>query len=95
MANRANIAQVKKMDLDKLPIRTIDFSKPSDVEKHDRLVSLVDDMLDHYRRLADAHDAKTAHVIQKQIDHTDRQIDALVYALYTLTDAEIAIVEGR
>jgi hypothetical protein len=28
-----------------------------------------------------------------KIDHTDRQIDALVYDLYGLTDEEIKIVE--
>jgi hypothetical protein len=33
-------------------------------------------------------------VLQRQIDATDRQIDALVYELYGLSDAEIAIVEG-
>jgi len=33
-------------------------------------------------------------VIQRQIDATDRQIDQLVYQLYGLTDAEIALVEG-
>jgi hypothetical protein len=31
--------------------------------------------------------------IQREIDATDRQIDALVYQLYGLTDEEIAIVE--
>jgi type II restriction/modification system DNA methylase subunit YeeA len=30
---------------------------------------------------------------QRQIEATDRQIDALVYELYGLTDDEIAIVE--
>jgi len=29
-----------------------------------------------------------------QIDATDRQIDQLVYQLYGLTDAEIALVEA-
>jgi transcriptional regulator len=33
-------------------------------------------------------------VLQRQIETTDRQIDALVYRLYGLTDAEIAVVEG-
>ena len=33
--------------------------------------------------------------VQRQIDLTDKQIDALVYELYGLTDDEIAIVEGR
>ena len=32
---------------------------------------------------------------QRQIEATDRQIDALVYELYGLTEAEIKIVEGN
>jgi hypothetical protein len=32
---------------------------------------------------------------ERQIEATDRQIDALVYELYDLTAEEIAIVEGR
>jgi hypothetical protein len=32
---------------------------------------------------------------QRQIKATDRQIDALVYELYGLTGAEIAIVESN
>jgi TaqI-like C-terminal specificity domain len=41
--------------------------------------------------------AKAPHdktVLQAQIDATDRQIDRLVYDLYELTEAEIAIVEA-
>jgi hypothetical protein len=34
-------------------------------------------------------------MFQRQIDATDRQIDALVYELYGLTEDEIALVEGR
>ena len=33
--------------------------------------------------------------LQREIDATDREIDALVYALYGLTDEEIRIVEGK
>lgn len=39
---------------------------------------------------------KTDHeksFIQRQIETTDKQIDQLVYGLYSLTDAEIRIVE--
>jgi len=32
---------------------------------------------------------------QRQIEATDRQIDALVYELYGVTEEEIGIVEGR
>ena len=32
--------------------------------------------------------------LKTQIDQTDREIDRMVYALYGLTEEEIAIVEG-
>ena len=35
-----------------------------------------------------------AVALKTQIDHTDQEIDAMVYALYGLADAEIAIVES-
>ncbi len=80
--------------LKKLPIRTIDFSNPAEVEKHDRMVALVERMLDLHKRLQEANtpDAKTR--LQRQIAATDKEIDQLVYDLYELTDDEIRIVEG-
>ena len=33
-------------------------------------------------------------VLQRQVEATDREIDQLVYELYGLTEAEIAVVEG-
>jgi len=33
--------------------------------------------------------------LERQIAAKDRQIDALVYELYGLTEEEVAIVEGR
>ena len=35
-----------------------------------------------------------AHSLQQQIEQTDRQINAMVYALYGLSDEEIAVVES-
>ena len=75
-----------------LPIRTIDFDDPADVAHHDRMVALVERMLDLHRRLAAAKLAHEKHLLQQQIDVTDKAIDALVYALYALTPEEIAIV---
>ena len=42
--------------------------------------------------------ARTPHeqtALERQIAAKDRQIDALVYELYGLTEEEIGIVEGR
>jgi hypothetical protein len=77
-----------------LPIRTIDFADPADVARHDRMVALVERMLDLHRRLAAAKLAHEKRLLQQQIDVTDKAIDALVYALYALTPEEITIVEG-
>jgi hypothetical protein len=77
----------------RLPVRRIDFSDPADRARHERMVALVESMLKLHEQLAvaKAHD-KT--LIQRQCEATDRQIDALVYELYGLTAAEIALVEG-
>jgi len=83
-----------KQFLVQLPIRTIDFDDPADVARHDRMVALVERMLDLHRRLAAAKLAHEKHLLQQQIDVTDKAIDALVYELYALTPEEIAIVEG-
>ena len=58
------------------------------------MVSLVDRMLALHKQL---HEARTPHdeiALQRQIEATDRQIDALVYELYGLTEEEIKIVEN-
>jgi len=81
-------------DLKRLPIRPIDFTNPADVEKHDRMVSLVDKMLTLVpKRRAEAN-PQAATQLDAQISATDRQIDRLVYELYGLTEEEIALVEG-
>lgn len=58
------------------------------------MVALVEQMLDLHRRLAAENNPQMKTVLQRQIDATDRQIDALVYELYDLTAEEIAIVEA-
>ena len=77
-----------------LPIRTIDFDNPADVARHDQMVELVNTMLDLHKQLPDLSGIR-CDTVQAQIERTDAAIDALVYELYDLTAAEIAIVEGR
>lgn len=51
-------------------------------------------MLELHKRKASANTQNEQQLYQRQIDVTDRQIDALVYELYGLMEEEIAIVEG-
>ena len=57
------------------------------------MVHLVEAMLGLNQQLAAARTANDKTLIQRQIMATDGQIDRLVYDLYGLTDAEIAVVE--
>jgi len=95
LTNRRSIAQVKKVDLDALPIPVLDFSLPQDRARHERMVVLVDSMLALHEHKAAAKTQAEQELYQRQIEDTDRQIDALVYKLYGLTEDEIKIVEGR
>ena len=78
----------------KIPIHTIDSSNPEDVTKHDKIVSLVKQMLELHKKLGGAKLSNEKEMIQRRIDATDSEIDRLVYDLYGLTDEEIKIVEG-
>ena len=74
-------------------IRPIDPSDPADVARHDRMVSLVETMLDLNRRLAGARMGQDKIFISREIEATDARIDALVYELYGLSEEEIALIE--
>ena len=91
---RGGYLPANKQFIEQLPIRTIDFSDPADVARHDRMAALVEQMLDLHKKLAAAAIPEDRALYERQIEAADRQIDALVYELYGLTDEEIAIVEG-
>jgi hypothetical protein len=76
------------------PVRTINFSDPADKVLHDRMVTLVTQMLDLNKKLQDARLEQEKTLLARQIEATDASIDKLVYELYGLTEEEIRIVEA-
>ena len=85
-----------KQYVGKLPIRPIDFSDPTDKARHDKMVELVDRMLELNKQ---KHSGKLAPSqvdrVVREIAATDAEIDGLVYELYSITDEERRIVESR
>ena len=73
---------------------TINSADPADRERHDRMVSLVEEMLTLHRRLTTVRAAHEQENLKRQIAATDHLIDRLVYDLYNLTAEEILIVEN-
>jgi type I restriction-modification system DNA methylase subunit len=79
--------------MEKVPIRPIDESNPADKQVHDRMVKLVEQMLEAKRQWAGATTEANREYYNHRCADLDRQIDTLVYALYSLTPEEIEVVE--
>jgi len=90
---RGGYFEYKPTYISQLPIRTIDFDDPVDVARHDKMVALVESMLDLHKKLAVVDIPDDKKLYSRQIAATDQQIDALVYELYGLTEEEIRIIE--
>ena len=80
---------------DYIPLPNLDFSNPSDVSKHDKMVSLVDRMLEIQKKIHESQIPDEKERYKRIADAIDEQIDELVYELYGLTEEEIKIVEGE
>jgi hypothetical protein len=81
--------------LGQIPIPLISISDSINQKRHDKIIQLVDQMLNLNKQLAEAKTDHEKTLIQRQIDATDKQIDKLVYELYELTPEEIKIVEEK
>ena len=92
---RGGFIEAKPFYVQQLPIRTIDFADTEDKSSHDKMVTLVEQMLALHERLKETMEESEKAMLQQQIDETDQQIDNQVYELYGLTPEEIAIVEGN
>jgi len=86
--------RLKIIYVEQLPIHIIALSDPQEVTRHNHMVSLVNRMLSLHKQLQEARTPHEQTGLQRQIEATDGQIDALVYELYGLTEEEIRIVEG-
>ncbi len=82
----------------RLPIRRVDFDKPSEKSAHDEIVKLVEQMLALQRERQSVRpedDLDDARSLDKQIKDTDIEIDKRVYKLYGLTEDEVKMVKGK
>ncbi len=79
--------------LNQIPIYNANYDNPTDKARHDKMVALVERMLALHKQKADVKTDHDKNLVERQIEATDKQIDALVYDLYGLTSEEIQIVE--
>jgi len=60
----------------------------------ERLAFLVQQMLELRRKQTAARTANEQSVLDRQVESLDRQMDAVVYGIYGLSDADVAVVEA-
>lgn len=77
-----------------LPIRRINFGDRADHDRHDRMVRMVERLIETKQALTVAKTEQEQRIQRGRSAHLIRQIDQLVYELYELTPAEIAIIEA-
>ncbi len=79
--------------ISKLSIRTIDFKNPSEKAIHDKLVSLVDKMLELHKNKNSMPPPAEREKVEREIAITDERIDEIVYGLYGVTEEERKIIK--
>ena len=90
---RGGYIELRVFEIETLPIPTIDISNNNDKDKHDALVSLVDQMIELKQKEAAEPNQQLKTMITRQIESLDNSIDTAVYQLYNLTDDEIKVIE--
>jgi type I restriction-modification system DNA methylase subunit len=80
--------------IEPIPFRQINFASSTEKTFHDRLVIFAQRMVDLHKRLSQATTPNDEEQTRRQIDITDKEIDALVYELYGLTEEEVKVVEA-
>jgi type I restriction-modification system DNA methylase subunit len=80
--------------IEKIPIKAIDINNPSEKTLHDKLVSLVDRMLELHKKKASLPPSAEREKIEREIAVTDEKIDEIVYELYGMTEEERKIIKA-
>ena len=73
----------------------MDFSNPAEKVQRDKLVTLVETMLELQKKHHDARMERDKELYERQIKMVDTQIDEQVYDLYGLTEEEVKVVEEK
>ena len=80
--------------LEQLPIKILNTSNKLEQQQHDKLVLLVEKMLDLQQKTALAKIPQEKTMYERLLQTTDNQINSLVYELYELTNEEIEVIEN-
>ena len=88
-------AEVKAINVKQIPIKLINFQNKTEKATHDKIVALVEQMLEAKKQLQITKTDKDKTYYERKCSSLDTAIDAEVYKLYDLSEEEIAIIENK
>ena len=77
----------------KFPTPKINFANKPDKSSHDKIVRLVNQMLEAKKKLATAKTDRDKNYYERKCNNIDRGINNEVYKLYDLSQLEINIIQ--
>ena len=86
-------AEVKVVNLERLPIKNINFKNTQETQFHTQIVTHVDQLLQLNNELQNLTLETRKEQIKQKIEYNEDKINELVYQLYDLTKEEIELVE--
>lgn len=79
----------------RIPMPVIDLSNSSHKEVHDKIVVLVDNIIELNKKLNTEKNPNSLNMINRQILACEKQLDNLIFSIYNLNDEEKRIIEGE
>ena len=78
-----------------MPISLPNFPNSKDKALYNKLVSLIDKMLELHKKKNSLPPSAEREKVELEIAFTDEKIDDIVYGLYGITEEERKVIEGR
>lgn len=76
----------------RIPMPVIDLSNSSHKEVHDKIVVLVDNIIELNKKVNTEKNPNSLNMINRQISACEKQLDNLIFSIYNLNDEEKSII---
>ena len=87
-------SEIQARQVKQIPIPLIDINNNQDSKVHDKIVHLVNQILEAKKKLATAKMDRDINYYERRCTSIDREINIEVYNLYGLSQPEINIIKG-
>ena len=87
------LAQVKRGHIAQLPIKEIDFANKIEINSHNEIVKIVDNLLSLYKRINTSNLETEKQQLIRRIKSSELELNNSVFRLYSIDDVEKQIIE--